>query len=139
MKSKSFLIGKQLKKYRENSKFTQQQVADALGVDRSTYTYYELNHTSPGIPGIIKLARIFNVPITVLVGDYIEPSTDLEAYTSLEDSGLVNKPVENYEENILTLSPDERSILASYRSLKNEQKLELITFANKLNKEYSRD
>ena len=38
-------MGKKLKRLRENFNLTQQQVAEALGIDRSTYAYYELGRT----------------------------------------------------------------------------------------------
>ena len=37
---------KKLKRLRENFNLTQQQVAEALGIDRSTYAYYELGRTT---------------------------------------------------------------------------------------------
>ena len=53
-----------LKKLRENSGYTQQQIADVLNIDRSTYAYYETGKTTPDINTIIKLSKIFNVPYT---------------------------------------------------------------------------
>ena len=55
------MLGQTLKKLRENCGYTQQQVADALNLERSTYTYYETGKTTPDINTIVKLARIFNV------------------------------------------------------------------------------
>ena len=55
------MLAQTLKKLRENCGYTQQQVADALNLERSTYTYYETGKTTPDINTIVKLARIFNV------------------------------------------------------------------------------
>ena len=42
-------LGNLLKIYRKNSLLTQQQVADALNINRTTYTYYETGKTEPSI------------------------------------------------------------------------------------------
>lgn len=42
--------------------FTQLAVAEALGVNRSTYSYYELGRASPDVATLKVLGRIFNVP-----------------------------------------------------------------------------
>ena len=47
-----------LKELRKNSKLTQQQVADALSVDRTTYTYYETGRLNPNFKTIYKLCKI---------------------------------------------------------------------------------
>lgn len=41
--------------------FSQQQVADKLGMERSTYSKYETGVTEPSIAALIKLRHIFNV------------------------------------------------------------------------------
>ena len=61
-------LGKKLKYYRENCELSQQQVANALNVDRSTYTYYETGKTNPDSYALIKLADYFGVTIDYLVG-----------------------------------------------------------------------
>lgn len=49
---------------------TQRQVAEALGVDRSTYTYYELGKRMPNIVVVYQLARFYQVPIDSLFPKY---------------------------------------------------------------------
>jgi len=56
----------QLRTIRKASHLTQQQVADKLEMDRSTYAYYETGKTTPSIFTLMKLAQLFQVPI-----DYI--------------------------------------------------------------------
>ena len=43
-----------LRQCRENAGLTQKQVSDALGVERSTYAYYETGTTRPSGSMIIK-------------------------------------------------------------------------------------
>ena len=40
-------ISEKIKKFRKKINYTQKQVADYLGVDRSTYSYYELGKIIP--------------------------------------------------------------------------------------------
>lgn len=63
------MLPKILKKLRENCGFTQQQVADTLNIDRSTYAYYETGKTTPDINTIIKLAKIYNVSYAEIFED----------------------------------------------------------------------
>lgn len=51
-------LGNLLKIYRKNSLLTQQQVADALNINRTTYTYYETGKTEPSIDTLHKLIKI---------------------------------------------------------------------------------
>ena len=51
-----------LKRYRENCALSQGQVAEALSVDRSTYTYYEIGKTAPSINTMMKLIKILDIP-----------------------------------------------------------------------------
>lgn len=50
-----------LKYYRSECKLTQQDVADLLGLERSSYTYYETGKTTPDIETLIRLSKIFHV------------------------------------------------------------------------------
>lgn len=56
-------LSDQLRMTRMSCNLTQQQVADKLEIDRSTYTYYETGKTTPSIFTLMKLAEIFQVPI----------------------------------------------------------------------------
>ncbi len=55
------MISYWLKYYRHECGLTQQQVADRLKIERSTYTYYETGKTKPDIETVVKLAKVFNV------------------------------------------------------------------------------
>ena len=41
------MLSRTLKKLRKNCGYTQKEVAKELGVDRSTYAYYETGKTTP--------------------------------------------------------------------------------------------
>ena len=65
-----------LRKARLEKKLTQQQVANLLGVAKSTYCQYETGASEPNILRLKKLAKILGTNIDSLLG--IEPPEQLE-------------------------------------------------------------
>lgn len=60
-------LAQRLRDLREDHSMTQGQVAKMLGMDRSTYTYYETCKTNPSVESLRKLAALYNVSIDYLV------------------------------------------------------------------------
>lgn len=58
--------------------FSQQQVADKLGVNQKTYSNYENGRAEPSIENLIKLADLFGVSVDRLIGHDAEV-VDLKA------------------------------------------------------------
>ena len=56
-----------LRKLRIERGLTQKAVADALHVDRATYSFHETGKTQPNLCRIGELAKIFAIPVEVLV------------------------------------------------------------------------
>ncbi len=56
-------VGTNLKRLRSKTKFSQQEIADMLGLDRNTYTNWENETTDIKSQYIPKLAEIFQVSI----------------------------------------------------------------------------
>lgn len=102
-----------LKIARKACGLTQQQVSELLGVDRSTYAYYELGVSSPSLDRAMKLASMFHVEIDWLFRDdeseekktdkWSAPETVLEALAQIK------------EMKITELSKDERALVSLYR------------------------
>lgn len=59
-------IGTNLRKLRRNTKYSQQDIADLLNIDRVTYTKWENENTDVKSQYIPKLAEIFDVEISEL-------------------------------------------------------------------------
>ena len=57
-----------IRKLRKEKGLTQQQVADYLGIDRSTYTYYESGRSKLSIDIVVKLAHFYKVSYAALIG-----------------------------------------------------------------------
>lgn len=109
-----------LKYYRESSDLSQQQVAQALNIDRSTYTYYETAKTLPNAKTIIKLARILNVPYQEFFDCVGEELYSEEQSTKVADSDdTVNtfKHKSTLKSKIYELSDDEKELILHFRSL----------------------
>ncbi|MBQ8860510.1 MAG: helix-turn-helix transcriptional regulator [Ruminococcus sp.] len=111
--NKATLVGIKLRHCRNNCKLSQQQVADTLGINRSTYSYYELGRSQPDLGTIVKLAQIFRVDASCLL-----PGED-------EDFNLSDTEFESITP-IYSLTRDEQSLLISYRLLDSEKKAEFL-------------
>ncbi|XJZ26000.1 helix-turn-helix domain-containing protein [Bacillota bacterium Lsc_1132] len=68
-------FGNKLKELRRKKKLTQADLAEALGLDQSTISYYERGKKAPEIQTLEKLAAFFNVSIGDLwvSGQYMDP------------------------------------------------------------------
>lgn len=114
-------ISEKLRKLREANALSQRQVADALHVERSTYTKYETGDSEPSLTTLVKIAKILNVPpVTLLPGGSCEQNdTD-----TLSDSAFVDYP-------IYQLTREERTLIAYFRVLSKGRKQEALeTMAN---------
>ncbi|MDQ5983478.1 MAG: hypothetical protein RUMPE_00502 [Eubacteriales bacterium SKADARSKE-1] len=109
------MLSKTLKKLRENIGYTQQQVADALSIDRSTYAYYETGKTNPDINTIIKLSKIFNVSYTDIFEQ--EEQCQNQKFSDVEDNRYFLTKESNH---IYELSKREKALVGFYRVLPHE-------------------
>lgn len=60
-------IGERLKQLRSEFALTQQEIADALSVNRTTYTKYETGATEMSYRTIVQLALLFDVDFNTLL------------------------------------------------------------------------
>jgi len=102
-----------LKKIRQDNRLTQQQVADCLHVERSTYAYYECGHTRVSIETLVRLAHLYRVSI----------------YTFLEEQAMAFEPVQSAGERFQNLDSDEQKLIVLYRSGDAAQRGTLLSFA----------
>ena len=61
------MLGERIKKYREEKKMTQAEVAEVLGVKPATISKYEAETLEPNIESLKKLAEIFEVSVDELL------------------------------------------------------------------------
>ena len=58
---------------RKMHKMTQRQVAETLGVSRSTYTCYEVGNSMPTAASLCAIGDLFNVSLDYLLGRHEDP------------------------------------------------------------------
>lgn len=61
------MLGEKIKKYRENQRMTQAEVAEALGIKSATVSKYEFGTLEPNIESLKRLAELFEVSIDELL------------------------------------------------------------------------
>lgn len=101
--------------------YTQKQVADLLGVDRSTYSYYELGKIKPDIKTIMNLSKIFKVHYTEIL--------ESEINYQFSDS-LSQKNGQNVKLHLDELTPNEYRVLMAFKILPENSKNEIIKIIN---------
>lgn len=130
-------LGKKLKYYRENCELSQQQVANTLNIDRSTYTYYETGKTTPSASTLLKLSKIFNVPCAVFLESI---NQELNLNSKVADS--IDEMFYDGEDDVITaddriygLSKEEKELVISYRVLDAVKKEKFDEFLRNLIRE----
>lgn len=118
-----------LRSYRKENNYTQQRIADYLGIDRSTYAKYESSR-KPELDVIIKLAALYNISVDEFLGDYQNKTLNGK---NVRPFSKASSP-ENKEGTCLSL--EELRLLNLFR--KSIRKNEIITFARRIAAEDSK-
>lgn len=63
------LLGKRIKELRNKARFTQSELAERLGVTKSTIAAYENDSRQPSYEVLIKMGQVFSVSIDSLLLD----------------------------------------------------------------------
>ncbi len=132
----SIEFGRRLLYYRKNCEFTQQNIADALNIDRSTYAYYERGTTEPDLKTLVKIAKILGVTTSHLIPqdeegeDITVRDMEIDREQKSKSKGSVSKTAKIYN-----LSKDERVLLAVFRAVDSKKKEALYKYALTLAKE----
>lgn len=93
------LVMNNLKLYRKKSGYTQEQIAEKLGVSRQAVAKWENGDSLPDIENVIALADLYEVTVDYLVrniNEPIKPSEDKDkhifGFTKLNDKGQITLP-----------------------------------------------
>ncbi|MBS7369261.1 MAG: helix-turn-helix domain-containing protein [Oscillospiraceae bacterium] len=88
-----------LKLYRKKSGYTQEQIAEKLGVSRQAVAKWENGDSLPDIENVIALADLYEVTVDYLVrnmSEPVKPSDDKDKHifgiTKLNDKGQITLP-----------------------------------------------
>lgn len=114
------MLNEQLRLIRKFNGYTQQQIADILEIDRSTYASYEIGRNRPDIAVLQNFAKIFKVTV-----DYILNLTEDSVYRLRDDTNDFNRDIHR---NLLLseLSADEKMLIGTYRQLDDEAKKQIV-------------
>ncbi len=104
-----------LLKYREINHFTQQFVADKIGITRSAYTYYETGKTEPSMETLRLLQKLMGIPTEAFF-----PPERRRGQLTFSDSSNPRR-ISALESDVILprtmgeLTKDERELIANYR------------------------
>lgn len=109
---------RQLRIIRIQNGLTQQQIADVLGISRSTYCGYETGRRKPSISNLKRLCEFYHIPYETIMGkisvDYVLEDT---YYEDQEDTRYLSQ-----------LTRQEREIIVNFRCLNKKDKDETSNF-----------
>ena len=102
-----------LTSYRKKAMLTQSQVAAALGIDRSTYAYYE-SGTNPRPEILLKLAEIYKIS----PGKFLEGTTGPLTVANSDNPFADSQFIQSFNE----LSDREKQLILQFRAFSDAQK-----------------
>lgn len=114
-----------LKHLREKNGLSQQELADKIGVDRSTIGYWENKKAEPSMFNVCKIAEVLNVDLSSLI------LKDLRS----DNSTLANSPTEQEDMELLRSTLKRKGFLNENEEMTKEDFDKLMEFA-KANKQF---
>lgn len=124
------MLKERLRKIRLEHKLTQQNIADALGIDRTTYTVYETGVTTPSPATLVKLSQIYNVTVGYLMGVEENRPELKKSIAAEENEGSVLS-----SDPISLLRKNEKELLMYFRILPDSEKVQVTENLKKLAQE----
>ena len=110
---------RQLKIIRCHNKLKQYQVADALGISRSTYCSYETGRRSIDLDTLVRLSKFYNLSLDLFFNELnIEMISENDNYEKDADTRFLSQ-----------LSSDEITLIAKYRAMTKEDRKEIVDLA----------
>lgn len=113
-------LGKKLLNLRKEYKMTQNDVAEILGMSRTSFSKYENGIANPPLQVLRKIAAIYNVGLEYLIFD---ENTLIRLNDPLNEN---DETAEVPFSKITDLRPIEKEIIGKFRTLSDEEKTEFI-------------
>lgn len=102
-----------LKMFRKKNGFTQEEIAEKLGVSRQAVAKWERGETIPDIESCIKLADLYNISVDILVRNIREETDGDGKYvfgcSKMNNKGQITLPVKCRE--IFNLKPGDNILI----------------------------
>ncbi|MBQ2668078.1 MAG: helix-turn-helix domain-containing protein [Clostridia bacterium] len=125
------MLGMRLRNFRVENGYSQNHIANILGVERSTYTYYETGKTVPVIFDLMRLADLYHTTLDDLMGFRADSSDPLAFHENRAPvkAAVRKRRKENYlDEAVQDLSAEERQLLAYHRSASPEERRHILEY-----------
>lgn len=94
------IIGERIKELRKKSRYTQTELADLLGVTKSTIAAYENDSRLPSYDILVKMARVFKISIDSLLLNRSDAIIDVSGL-NVEQIEIIEKLVISFRERNL--------------------------------------
>lgn len=124
MNSQLNTVAEKLRFYREACALSQKQVAEALNIDRTTYTKYETGKSMPNLSIFGKIASIYNVSPLELLPSEGENNKETRRFRDISSA----------DSPIYQLSKEERGLIAVFRTLDKKEKAQALELMGKMSK-----
>jgi transcriptional regulator with XRE-family HTH domain len=108
------IIGKNLKQLRDFNKFSQEQVATYLGINRSTYSNYESGEREAPLDVLEKISNLYGCDLHVLFEENME---------SFQDALVCTFRVDNLSNSDLNEIAKFKDIVKSYLKMNRLQQV----------------
>ena len=120
----NYPISERLKKCRNEKGMSQQEIANALNVQRQIISYYETGKRQPNITDIVKLAELYNISADYILGLSDVATTDenmkyICGYTGLSEKA-VKKLNESKDSGYIT------NLLLEYRTKEQDDDVSIV-------------
>lgn len=110
-----------LKNLRKGHNLTQSEVADILGIDRSTYAYYERGTTKPDFECIFKICKMYGIDLIDIANMFLSDEETVFSFKSF-DNVEYDKEILLNDLDMLNIDEYEKLILYYYRHISEEYK-----------------
>ena len=117
------IVSQRLRELRTTAGMTQQEVAEHLDLQRSTYAYYETGAIEPSLPVLQRIAAEYRVTVGYILGNE-------DIVTSLPLHQAANDPLEGAQ-LLRECTREERRFLSLLRRMNDEQLKDLQDFCLK--------
>jgi transcriptional regulator with XRE-family HTH domain len=133
---KKSLLPQKLKELRKMHNYTQDYVAEALGIVRQTYSHYETGKRMPDAESLYKLAGLYNISVDDLMHMTLQIDRDVsyDAPKPTSSSSELSEYLEFYNipenrKKYMFTSTLEKEFLFYFQKMSEEDKKEMIEFA----------
>ena len=106
-------LGRNLIYYRKLTGLTQQQLAEALNINRTTYTKYETGDSEPSVEMLRHISALLHVDIGVLMSEEPSDSVGREQDAAIEDEDFIA-----LRRRYMALDPKDREALLQFFSMR---------------------